>query len=74
MRAMNDVIRDVARETGSALCDVDRELVRKPGLYPDGDTDHFTDAGCREVGRIIAESLTKKGLLARAAIPRSVNK
>ncbi|MFN0207738.1 MAG: GDSL-type esterase/lipase family protein, partial [Planctomycetota bacterium] len=70
MRAMNDAIREVARETNSVLCDVDRELVREPGDYPEKDTDHFTDAGCAKVGALIAKVLQDQQLLQGASRPK----
>ncbi|MBI3819435.1 MAG: SGNH/GDSL hydrolase family protein [Planctomycetes bacterium] len=70
LRAMNDMIREVARETRSPLFDIDAELERKQGYYPLEDTDHFTDAGCRAVGRLFAEAIHKQQLLKGAALPK----
>lgn len=70
MRIMNDTIRAVARETGAALVDVDAELKRSRRLFPAGDTDHFTDDGCREVAKIIYQSLLKQNVISGAPAPR----
>lgn len=67
---MNDVIRRIAEETGSILCDVAAELPRRPELFPPKDTDHFTDEGCAEVARLIAAELARSGCLRGAALPR----
>jgi lysophospholipase L1-like esterase len=67
---MNGVIRQVAKETGSALCDVAAELPRDPAYFPPKDTDHFTDAGCQAAAAIMAAAIRKAGLTRGAAAPK----
>jgi lysophospholipase L1-like esterase len=68
--AMNDVIRETARATGSPLVDVAAKIPKKPEYFPPGDTDHFTDAGCAAAGALIAAELRSQGLLARGALAK----
>jgi hypothetical protein len=68
--AMNDVIRETANATHSPLIDVAAMIPKKTEYFPPGDTDHFTDAGCRAAGELIAGELRSQGLLARAALPK----
>ncbi|MBI3818447.1 MAG: hypothetical protein HY286_07140 [Planctomycetes bacterium] len=70
MKAMNQYIRDAAKTCHAPLVDVDAELVRNRNYFPDGDTDHFTDEGCKAVAGIIAKNLATQGLLLRAAAPK----
>lgn len=70
MKAMNDIIREKAKETNSPLIDIDAELKRQRHYYPDGDTDHFTDAGCAAVADLIAAKLESLQLLSGAALKK----
>ncbi len=68
--AFNETIREVARETGSPLADVDRDLGREAAYFAPKDTDHFTDEGCEAVAVVLARALSREGLLRGAATPR----
>jgi lysophospholipase L1-like esterase len=60
-RAYNDVVREVARESGAELVDLEAELSSAPGrsalFQPDGI--HFTEAGRAAVAEIVAERASR---------------
>jgi lysophospholipase L1-like esterase len=58
-RAYNDVVRKVAKETGSVLLDLEAEAEKRSdlGTLFTGDGIHFTDAGKAWIGELVAQCI-----------------
>ncbi len=69
-RSYNEVVREVARETGASLLDLEKEFeVLEPGKLEEifsEDGIHFTEPGLERLGRRIASFLQQQGLTASA--------
>ena len=73
-RAYNQIAREVARETGAALLDLERDLFelspRRLSRIFSEDGIHFSDDGIQFVSRRIARFLRERGLVpSQAASP-----
>ena len=66
-RSYNQVVRDVAKERGAALLDLERDLgelsPRRVSRMFSADGIHFSDSGLRQVSRRIASFLQAEGLV-----------
>jgi lysophospholipase L1-like esterase len=66
-RAYNQIVREVAREQGAALFDLEARLgalsAAEQARIFRSDGIHFTEAGADEVARQLAEFLTREGLV-----------
>jgi hypothetical protein len=61
LAAYQDVVRRVAKETGSPLCDLERLMPKDVALFES--PVHHTDAGEELVGRLVAKALVDAGLV-----------
>lgn len=57
----NEVVREVARETGAALCDLDRRMPKDVKLF--ASPVHHTDEGEVHVSGFVADALLEAGLV-----------